>query len=219
MLALVALVASIGALDSLNPSTIAPALVLATGAQARRSVAAFTFGVFTVSTAGGLVLLFGPARILLPSIAKPSPHVRHLVEAITGAVLLAVAAALWKFRRRVWRSRRDVLRGVRSSGLAGAAIMAVELPTAFPYFAALLAVAEGGGSAAWQASLVLLYNVVFVAPLLGVLLLVLFGGPRSEEAARRVRRVFERYAPVVVPAGIAIVGVVLLAVGAAQLPQ
>ena len=48
MLRLVGIVISIGLADSLNPSTIAPALYLATGERGRERVAEFTFAVFAV---------------------------------------------------------------------------------------------------------------------------------------------------------------------------
>ena len=62
--ALALLVLSVAALDSLNPSTLGPAVVLALGEHPARRLAAFTAGVFLVSTAGGLVLLFALGRLL-----------------------------------------------------------------------------------------------------------------------------------------------------------
>lgn len=215
MLTVIALVASIAALDSLNPSTIAPAVVLATGRNARRDVAAFALGVFAVSTAGGLILLFGPGRVLLHAIGKPTGHTQHLLETVSGAVLVAVAAALWRYRGRVWRPShsRPALRG-RSAGLLGAAIMAVELPTAFPYFAAIVAVAGGIHAAPGQASVIVLYNAIFVAPLVAVGLVALFS-PRHD--VERLRGFIFRYASVGVPVIVGTIGCVLIAVGASRL--
>ena len=48
------------AVDSLNPSTVGPALLLALGANAKRDLAAFLLGVFGTSTLGGLILVLGP---------------------------------------------------------------------------------------------------------------------------------------------------------------
>ena len=63
MLGLAAVILSVAALDSVNPSTVGPALVLAAvEPHSGRRVAAFTVGVFTVSTVGGIVLLVGPGR-------------------------------------------------------------------------------------------------------------------------------------------------------------
>ena len=101
MLALIALVVSIGAADALNPSTLAPALFFAVGPHARRDVAGFALGVFAVSLAGGLVLTFGPGQALLNLVSKPSPHTVHLIELVAGGAALPAAAALWHARAHV----------------------------------------------------------------------------------------------------------------------
>src|SRR2546429_9624305 len=89
---LLVLVVSIAAVDSLNPSTVLPALVYALGRHARRDVALFVSGVFTVSTVGGLPLVFGPGRELLRAISSPSRHTVRLGEASAGGPPRGVAA-------------------------------------------------------------------------------------------------------------------------------
>ena len=63
MLVLLTLVVSVAAADSINPSTVGPALYFAVRSHAKRDVALFTAGVFTVSTVGGLVVVLGPGPI------------------------------------------------------------------------------------------------------------------------------------------------------------
>jgi len=213
--ALVALVVSIGIADSLNPSTLGPALLYALGPHARRDVAEFTVGVFAVSTAGGLVLLFGPGRLLVALVSKPRPHTAHLLELVAGIVVLGLAGALWLARANVARhlgKRHE--RTARSGFLLGAGIMAVELPTAFPYFAAIAAIVSSRSGTVAQVTLVLLYNVVFVVPLLAVLVLVTVAGQRGADIAAAARAKLQRYAPVILPAALALIGIVLVALGA-----
>ncbi len=220
VLALVVLVVSIGIADSLNPSTLGPALLYAVGRHARRDVAEFTLGVFAVSTLGGLVLLFGPGRLLASRISKPSPHTVHLVELIAGAVVLALACALWLGRAHVTRrlSRMPDRTG-RSAFFVGAAIMAVELPTAFPYFAAVAAIVGSRSGTVAQVALVVLYNVVFVAPLVALLVVITAAGARGAELAASARSMLQRYGSVALPAALALIGVVLLALGAVGLAR
>lgn len=218
--ALVALIVSVAALDSLNPSTVAPALVLAVGGRPRRNVATFTAGVFGVSTAGGLVLLFGAGHGLLAAISKPSHHTQHLVEATAGGALLLAAVVLWFLRGRIGRRLADPTAHRRARGSAfvlGAGIMAVELPTAFPYFAGLVAVVESRAAVATEIALVLLYNLVFAAPLVAVLALVVVGGESAERYARTARRLLDEHAPTLVPLLLGAIGIVLLAVGGSRL--
>src|ERR1700758_3503875 len=141
MLALVGLVSTIAGADSINPSTVGPALVLAIGRYPGRKLALFAVGVFAVSFLGGLGVVLGPGQAVLRFAPRPTHHADHVVELAAGGALLVVAVLLWRERERVARHlTRGAARRSRSAGLLGAAIMAVELPTAFPYFAALAAI-------------------------------------------------------------------------------
>jgi cytochrome c biogenesis protein CcdA len=215
---LIALIASVAALDSVNPSTLGPALFMAAGQRPRRDVAAFAVGVLGVSAAGGLALLFGPGRAVLANIATPSPRTQHLVEAATGAALIGAAALLWLLRHPLGRRLSETHgRAGGSAFVVGATIMAVELPTAFPYFAGLLAIVESRRAAVTEVALVLLYNFVFVAPLVALLALVAVGGQVGKSIARRARLGLEAHAKTLAPATLGVIGAVLLAIGGSRL--
>jgi cytochrome c biogenesis protein CcdA len=214
MVAVTILVVWIAAIDSLNPSTVLPAFVFGLADNGPRRILLFASGVFTVSFAGGIALIFGLGRTLLTRVAHPSAHVRHLSELVAGVVLIAVAALLWATRRRL-RARLDRRRQTsgRSAFALGAGIMAVELPTAFPYFAALVAAVETVRSAAGEVALAVVYNVVFVVPLLLIGALAARGRGR----VARLSAAVDRIGPTVLPIGVACVGIVLTAVGATRL--
>jgi hypothetical protein len=71
MLRLMIVVASIGLADSLNPTTIAPALYIATGDEPRKQILEFTVAVFLVYLIGGLIIDFGPGHLLLALVPHP----------------------------------------------------------------------------------------------------------------------------------------------------
>jgi cytochrome c biogenesis protein CcdA len=219
MLVLVALVVSVAIVDSINPSTLGPALVFALREHARRDVAAFTLGVFAVSTLGGLVLLFGPGRALLAVVSKPGAHTVHLIELATGALAIAAGAALWLARDRIAQRvrRRERLARRNPAFLLGAAIMAAELPTAFPYLGALAAIAEAHPAALVRVLLVLTYNVLFVAPMLAVLGAVVASGERGAKLAGAARERLDRHGPAVIAVALAGLGAVILVIGGAGL--
>jgi cytochrome c biogenesis protein CcdA len=218
VLLLVVLVVSIAAVDSINPSTVVPALLYALGTHPRRDVAAFTTGVFGVSTLGGLLLVFGPGQALLSFVSHPRPRVVHLIELIAGVGLLAAAAILWVRRAQIGRRLSEQrVRSGRSAFVLGAAIMATELPTAVPYFGALVAITEGASSTLARCALVVTYNLVFVAPLLALLAVLAVSGARGAVVAASARARLIRHAPVVLPIAVALLGAALATIGAVKL--
>jgi cytochrome c biogenesis protein CcdA len=140
--------------------------------------------------------------------------VRHLLELCIGVGLLAAAAVLWRARKHVAHQvSRNEGRIDRSSFLVGAGIMAVELPTAVPYFAAIAAIVESGHSDSTQIVLLLLYNAAFIAPLVLLLVILALTGSRGVQIAAGARVQLDLWAPRIAPAALVVASVVLLALG------
>ncbi len=94
------------------------------------------------------------------------------MEIVGGALLLGAAVALQLGRHRIARRLSEstgTTRADRGAFALGAGIMAVELPTALPYFAAIAAIVASHEHVAVGTGLVLLYNVAFVSPLLALI--------------------------------------------------
>jgi cytochrome c biogenesis protein CcdA len=215
---LLLVVLSIGFADSANPTTVGPALYLATTKRPTRSLAGFILGVFVVFFAGGLVLLLGPGRFLVAKLPHPSSTTIHWLELGGGIALLVVAFVLWRARDRMDRHLRShETRIGGSSILLGGGIMLVELPTAVPYFAAIAAVADSRQSIATQIALLFLFNVAFIAPLLVILVVVQLAGQRGARALERAHAYLHRRAPVLILAAVLCIAVVLLVLGAVGL--
>jgi cytochrome c biogenesis protein CcdA len=181
MIRLIGLAVSIGIADSLNPTTIGPALYLASGERGRRQVTEFTIGVFAVYFVGGAVIALGPGQLLLSLVPKPDAEDRFILEIVAGAAMLVAAAWLWRHRDRL--SDRDppsLDPNGKSSALLGATITAVELPTAFPYFAVIAAIVGSGLDPARQVILLVLFNVCFVLPLIGIVATLSFAGENAQ---------------------------------------
>src|SRR5689334_1899474 len=95
-------------------------------------------GVGLTSTLFGIVFVAGPGQLILGILPHPNENAKHLLEAIGGLALIGLAVVLWKGGESLTdRIPTGESAGRRSSFAVGAAIMAVELPTALPYFAAL----------------------------------------------------------------------------------
>ena len=201
MLRLIGIVVSIGLADSLNPSTIAPALYIATGERARDRVAEFTLAVFAVYFLGGAAIAVGAGELVRDLLPHPHHNVAYIVEVSVGVALIAGAAFLWRHRQRL--SHREPPRfdpHGRSSWVLGASITAVELPTAFPYFAAIAAIVGANLGPVRAVSLLFLFNVCFVLPLLLIVGTLTFAPGNSERILSAARSFLQRHWPAVLAA-------------------
>lgn len=204
MLRLIGIAISIGLADSLNPTTIAPALYLASGEHARTRVLEFTLAVFGVYLIGGLIIALGPGGLLLSLIPHPHHRLAYLIEIGAGVAMLAGAALLWRHRSRL-RERETVdfdTRG-RSGWVLGATITVIELPTAFPYFAVIATIVGADVDAVNEILLLVLFNLCFIAPLLGIVATLTFAGDSAQRLLCRGRDFLQKHWPAV----LAVVGV------------
>jgi cytochrome c biogenesis protein CcdA len=214
MLRRIGVVISVGLADSLNPSTVGPALYLATVGKRVWRVTQFTIGVFCVDLAVGLVLTIGPGRLLLGLVPHPRGTVRHVIELVAGVVLLVVAVALWRGRRSLARRELPMRSGGGGSALiAGASIAAVELPTAVPYFAVIAGIVASSASLPQEIGLLTLYNVAFVLPLLAIIVVLLVAGDRADPWLEKAGAWLQRRWPVVLATLLLLVGGVLAVLG------
>jgi cytochrome c biogenesis protein CcdA len=215
MLRLIGIMISIGFADSLNPTTIAPALYLATQERdARSQVAQFTIAVFAVYLVGGLAIALGPGQLVLALVPRPGKHLGYVLEIIAGVAMLTGSAFLWSYRKQLAkREPPDIKPDRRSSAILGATITAVELPTAFPYFAAIAAVVGSDLDIVRQVMLLVLFNVFFIAPLLGILGTLTFAGADAKRFLIRGREFLERRWPLVLAVLALLAGLFVILLG------
>jgi cytochrome c biogenesis protein CcdA len=218
MLRLAGVVISVGLADSLNPSTVGPALYFATGRRRVVRILLFTVGVFTVNLAAGIVLTIGPGRLLLGLVPHPQRTARHVIELVAGVILLAVAVALWRGRRRLARRELPMRGGGGGSALiTGASIAAVELPTAVPYFAVIAGIVASSASVPQAIGFVALYCLAFVLPLLAIIVTLLVAGERADPLLEKGAAWLQRQWPLVLATLLLVVGSALILAGGAGL--
>ena len=203
MLRLLGLVISIGLADALNPSTIGPALYLASGERPRRGVVEFTLGVFGVFLLGGVLVALGPGQAVLALVPHPGPTARYVLETVAGAAMVIGGALLWHHRHRLAEHDLPGPSGQRSSAILGATIAVVELPTAFPYFAVIVSVVGSGVDLGRQIVLLVIYNLCFVAPMILMVVTLTVAPARAEYLLRRAREILQARWPVIL-AGLAL---------------
>jgi cytochrome c biogenesis protein CcdA len=214
---LVVVALTVGLADSLTPETIGPALYLATAKRPVRSVLEFTVGVFVVQFVVGLALTSGLGRWLLSLVPNPQGTARHVIEFVAGVLLLVCAVVLWLGRKRLAGRELPMVSGGGSAFVTGASITAVGMPTAAPYLAVVAGIVASGSSIPAQISLILLYNLAFVAPLIGVLAILLFAGERAGPLLTSAGSWLQREWPAVLAGLLLVIGSILLLLGAAGL--
>ncbi|WP_249020033.1 GAP family protein [Conexibacter sp. S30A1] len=215
MLRLIGIMIAVGLADSLNPSTMAPALYIASQPRARNALAQFTAGVFTIYFLGGALIALGPGQLILSLVPRPDPTARHVLESLAGVVLLVAAGLLWVHRDRLGARQLPVFTGRnRAHWLLGASIMAIELPTAFPYFGALTAVIGSGVDVPRRLFLIGLFNVCFVMPQLAMMAALTFAGDHAQEYLGRASAFLRRHWPVLLAVVAVVAGLITIALGA-----
>jgi len=203
----------IGLADSINPATIALAVLVAAGERPRSRLLAFTLGTGLTYFAGGLILTLGPAA-LLKTLAQHRPDTRTYIAAIVvGVVALGVAAWVWRQSSETVTKRLPTNLGTRGAFGLGAGMTLVDLPTALPYFAAIALIVAASLSVAAKVTLLAAFNVAYIAPLLAMTAAVALLGPRAAPVLVRVREWVEQWGNKVLAGITAVSGIYLIVYG------
>jgi cytochrome c biogenesis protein CcdA len=90
----------------------------------------------------------------------------------------------------------------------------VELPTAFPYFAAIAAIIASDLAVPQQVALLVLFNLAFILPVLAILFVLVAFGARADRVLGEASNWLQRQWPVLLAALGAVVGTGILGAGA-----
>ncbi len=101
--------------------------------------------------------------------------------------------------------------------LVGGGLAALELLTAFPYFAAIAIIVGSSSSNAGKLSLLVLYCVVYTAPLIGIAVVCALIGDRAEASLRPLIAWLMSNWPLIVAPLAAVIGIGLTSFGVARL--
>jgi cytochrome c biogenesis protein CcdA len=210
---LLVLVVSVALVDSLNPTTVVPALYLATGPRAVRAVLGFAVGFLAVNVAAGVAALVLGHR-LRAYVPHPGQGGLHAGEVVVGLLAVAASGLLWRRRHGVEAAFAGAeARVTRVAPVAGATIAAVELPTALPYFAVIAALAASDQRVAGLIGLVVLFNLIFLAPVVVIAVVRALAGRRAVDVLTRARRLVSRHAGAVAAVVVLALGIALVAIG------
>ncbi len=205
---LLPLVVGLGLADSLNPITIAVGIFIATTERPAWRLAGYITGIFLLYLGGGLLLLFGPAFLLRTATEGLSDTLNAVIGLVIGLGAFVVAGIGWRHRHRV--TQREIPEKALHPGsmlALGAGMTAVDLPTAFPYFAVIAAIVKEDPGTAVSATLMVVFNLCYIAPLVAILVARVVAGERIEPALGRLRDRIFAWAPAVLAVITLLVGV------------
>jgi cytochrome c biogenesis protein CcdA len=170
--------------------------VLATTERPVLRLAGYIAGIFGVYFLGGLLLTLGPSELIRTATSHPSGIGFDIVFIVGGLIALGFAA--WVFLHRSDAAKvPNVDVRPRSAVVLGAGITAVDLPTAFPYFAAIVAILGEDVSVPYEVALLVLFNVAYVAPIIVIAVVAAVLGERAEAPLLKIRAFVTRWSPVV----------------------
>ncbi|MEO1226329.1 MAG: GAP family protein [Pseudomonadota bacterium] len=201
MLSVFLILLPIALLDSTSivPICIVPLIILLSGPNPVGRSAALLFGVFLIYVIVGLLILFGLRQAFDAIDAYvlrvwQHPNAEELIFEIIVGIVLVVLGVRMALHRRTEREKPtpSSMTGLQAF-FAGVVMAIVGLPGAVPYLAAIDLIIRSNLSIAQSVVLIGLYNVVFVAPLIGIVVLRLALGDRSEAILDRTRSFLSRW--------------------------
>jgi len=205
---LLPLVIGLGLADSLNPVTIAVGILVASTERPGWRMAGYITGIFVLYLGGGLLLLLGPGFLLRTATEGLSPTVNAIVALAIGIGAFVAAAIGWRHRHRM--TIRDIPEKAlhpRSMLALGAGMTAVDLPTAFPYFAVIAGIVKRDPGMAVAITVMVIFNICYILPLVAILVARVVAGERVEPFLGRLREHVFAWAP-------AILALITIAAGA-----
>jgi cytochrome c biogenesis protein CcdA len=225
MLLLLTSIITLALIDSLNPSTIAAQIFLLALKKPISRVVSFILGTFVMYTAFGFIIVF-----ILGEPIKGFFYERgstdYLILLAIGIALIAVGTILgWK--RYIGKEGRSKSEGYVKKAMApmmamlktlnpvhtfffGMASTAFDLPTSAFYFVALASLLEAGVGPFETTSLLILYNLLYILPLIVILLIYMIARDRSGPLMNRINKLIGEWSGRLVISILICIGVILV---------
>lgn len=220
MLSLIAILITIALLDSTSmiPIALVPLVAIMAGSRPLIGSLGFIAGIFFVYFLSGLVLLIGFDMVLdviSPTLSRiwNQPYTAELIlQFIIGVVLLIAA---WKQYKQAEKDTPDrpteeLMSPARAFAL-GASLTVIGMPGAIPYFGAIEQILRADPGLTGELIALLTYNLAFVAPFIGCLLVRLLAKKQSDAIFSAISDLTQRWGKAIVIIAMALLGLTLMA--------
>ncbi|MBD1893075.1 GAP family protein [Coleofasciculus sp. FACHB-SPT9] len=210
---LIAPLVAIAALDSLNPTATAiQVYLLSTPKPIARSVL-FILGVFLAYWAAGLLIVLGFGKVITTLMSSAgsflSNPIIYVLQFIIGAVMLAVGWTLNTAKKPKAVKHPKNLKPTYTF-LLGLCVTVWEFPTALPYLAALERVIQARLDLLSTMTVLGIYNVVFVLPLVILLGIYIVFQESATARLNAINRSINKFAPKILRVILICLGAVLI---------
>jgi cytochrome c biogenesis protein CcdA len=185
-------VLGLAVIDSLNPSALAVTLWLLSQPGAVPRVIAYVGGILVAYLVLGIGLMLGLGAAMRAFGDALSHPVALAIQLAIGLGLLGYGIFAPKAGAEPVEPSLPIAGGLAGMALLGMTITAVELVTALPYFAATTLMTSAQWPAVQWLPLLLVYNAIFVAPPMLLLVLHVLLGRRLGDRYARWRTRLQR---------------------------
>lgn len=233
MLLLLPSIITLALMDSLNPSTIAAQVFLLLGVKRPVSrVVSFILGTFVMYTVFGFVVVFVIGQPIKGYIYDMG-STEYIILLAIGIILIAVGTVLL-YKRYVVKDGGSKTEGYMKKAMApmlamlktlnpvhtfffGMGTTAFDLPTSAFYFVAIASIIEAGTGPYEMVVLLLLYNLLYILPLVLILFIYLTAKSRSEPLMNRINMTIGKWSGRLTILFLFLIGIILVVLSASFL--
>lgn len=204
---------AIAAIDSLNPTATAIQVYLLTTPKPIVRSLTFITGIFLAYWTVGLLGTLGLARFIQWVLTIQREWV-DVIQFILGIALLYIGCTLNSSpnSNQSLKNKPNSLQPIHTFVL-GTSVTLLEAPTAFPYLAAIERIVHVKLSLPDLVRLLSIYNLIFVMPLFGLLVIYMAFQGKSAELLKRINQAITAWSPKILRVLLLVAGTFLLADG------
>ncbi len=218
MAELVLVLTPIALLDSTSiiPLSIVLLVILLGGPSPLFRSTALLVGIFVTYLVCGLLVLFGLQSVFDAINAYAlevwqDPNTEELIfQILIGFVLAALGLRIARARKQQTEKKAPTAMTASQAFLAGAGMTIVGLPGAVPYLAAIDLILRSDQTTRQEVMVLVVYNIVFVAPLAAIVASSLVLGGRSERLLHGIRGFFDRWGQRLIVSAMLVLGALLM---------
>ncbi len=218
MAELVLVLTPIALLDSTSiiPLCIVVLVILLGGPSPLFRSTALLAGIFVTYLVCGLLVLFGLQSVFDTINAYAlkvwqDPNTEELIfQILIGFVLVVLGLRIARARKQQTEKKAPTAMTASRAFLAGAGMTIVGIPGAVPYLAAIDLILRSDQTTRQEVMVLVVYNIVFVAPLAAIVALSLVLGERSQRLLHNIRGFFDRWGQRLIVSLMLVLGALLI---------